>query len=100
MPDVNLQAMQNRADAQTQKIIDQAMTVTFFVYSIKFAAVAASATFTGNLQITADADFLIQLQTATIWDTVSNGIVNNAGWHCSDSGFGKLNELFQSSRAD
>jgi hypothetical protein len=80
MTDMNLQAMQNRASAQTDQVLAQAMSVRMFVYSIKFSAVAAAAgTFSGNLQITADADFLIQYQNSLVWDPTAHSEITNPG---------------------
>lgn len=85
-----VQRIQQQIDAQSQAAVNSAMTVTFFSYSIQFLNVAAAAgVFGGNLQITADADFMIQYVNAmTIDRTTHAQLASVATVQITDQGAG------------
>jgi len=75
MPDMALAAIQNKADQMTQHLVNQAVKATFFSYTFKTAsAVASGGTFSGSLQISADADFLVLYQNFTVYDPTAGDL--------------------------
>lgn len=78
MSDFAMAAVQNRVDQISQQAIDQGLKSSFFTYTFKTAStVASGATFSGSLQISADADFLIMYQTFAAFDATAGNLITN-----------------------
>lgn len=82
--------------AQTLKN-DTLLDQSFFIYSLKFSAIASAVSSTQSVNIQADSDFMVQAMSASVFDNVTNAQIAspNGLIQLTDTGSGtNLNDIF------